>query len=145
MRRQENDRTPVLEQEPHRLDWSRTEIALDRDAELGGVAPARGVEITLGLAFEVVAHAAVDVRGFARDAQQPSAGPVVLDPDGAALPPAVHDAMRKAAQRHFDAMSERRCLRHALEPRRNPSAVLLRKFLRLLDAAAWRHGENHCA
>jgi hypothetical protein len=28
MSRQENDSTPVLEQEPQRLDWSRTEMRL---------------------------------------------------------------------------------------------------------------------
>ena len=57
----------------------------------------------------------------------------------------MHDAMRHAAQRHFDPVRKGRRLRQPLEPRRDPTAVLLREFLRLLHAAARRHGENHLA
>jgi len=53
--------------------------------------------------------------------------------------------MRLAAQRQLDAVRERRRGRQALEPRRDPAAVLLRELFRLLEAAARRHGENHVA
>src|SRR5262245_66013623 len=49
------------------------------------------------------------------------------------------------AQRYLNPGRERRRLRQALEPRRDPAAVLLRELLRLLEAAARRHGENHLA
>ena len=57
----------------------------------------------------------------------------------------MHDAMRRAAQRHLHPVRERRRLRQPLEPRRDPAAVLLRELFRLLHAAARRHGENHLA
>src|SRR5262245_65745961 len=52
--------------------------ALDGDAELGGVAPARGLEIALRLAFEEVAGAAVDVRQLAGDAKHSRAALVEI-------------------------------------------------------------------
>src|SRR5262249_57121973 len=63
--------------------------ALDGDAELGGVAPARGLEIALRLAFEEVAGAAVDVRQLAGDAKQPRAALVRPRPRPAPPAPAV--------------------------------------------------------
>src|SRR6516225_2067255 len=119
--------------------------ALDGNAELGRVAPARGLEIALRLALEEVAGAAVDVRRLARNAQEPVAGFVRLGPHRAAHAAAIDDAMRLAAQRHLDAVRERCRCRQALEPRGDPAAVLLRELFRLLEAAARRHGENHLA
>ena len=73
------------------------------------------------------------------------AAAVGLDPHRAALAAAMHDAMRLAAQRHLHPMRERRGLRQALEPRRDPAAMLLREFLCFPHAAAGRHGENDLA
>src|SRR5262249_56934734 len=61
--------------------------ALDGDAELGGVAPARGLEIALRLAFEEVAGAAVDVRRPAGGAKHPRAPLLGLRPPPAPRPP----------------------------------------------------------
>src|SRR6266511_1929933 len=119
--------------------------ALDANPELVGVTPARGLQLALRLALEEVADAAVDVRRFARDAEQPAAICVGLGPHGAAHAAAVDNAMRLTAQRHVHAMRERRQLRQPLEPRGDPAAVLLREFFCFLDAAARRHGEDHFA
>ena len=70
---------------------------------------------------------------------------VGLGPDRAALAAAMHDAMRHAAQRHLGAMRKRRRLRQPLQPRRDPAAMLLRELVRLLHAAARRHGEHDFA
>ena len=135
----------MLEHEPQRLDWSRTETRLIGDAELGGIAAAGGVEIARRLALEVVADAAVDVRRLAGDAEQPLAVLVGLGPHRAARAAAMHDAVRHAAQRNLGAVRERRGFRQPLQPRRDPAAVLLREFLGFPDAAARRHGEHHLA
>src|SRR5262249_5612176 len=123
--------------------------ALDGNAELGRVAPARGLEIALRFALEEVAGAAVDVPRLAPHPQGPGARVLRLgpprSPHRAAPAAAIDDAMRLAAQRPLDAVRERRRCRQALEPRRNPAAVLLRELFRLLEAAARRHGENHVA
>src|SRR5262249_53019169 len=119
--------------------------ALDGNAELGRVAAARRVEIALRLALEEVADAPVEVRGFARDAEQALAAVVGLGPYRAAHAAAMNDAVRIAAQRHVHPMRERRCFRQPLEPRRDPAAVLLRELFGFLNAAARRHGENHLA
>ena len=61
------------------------------------------------------------------------------------MPGRCDDAVRDAAQRHDRAVRERRRLRQAMQPRRDPAAVLLRECLRLLQAAARRHGEHDLA
>src|SRR5262249_55392019 len=119
--------------------------AFDRDAELGRVAAACSLEITLRLALEKIADAAIDVRRFAGDAEQALPPLLAPDPRRAARAAAMDDAMRLPAQRHFEAVGERRRLRQPLEPRRNPAAVLLRELFGFLYAAARRHGEDHLA
>ncbi len=118
---------------------------LERDVELARMAPARALEIALRLALEEVADAAVDVRALARDAQQEPTFSVSLGPHRSALAAAMHDAVGHTAQRHLGPMREWRRFRQPLEPRRDPAAVLLGEFLRFLQAAARRHGENHFA
>src|SRR5262245_51724548 len=73
--------------------------ALDGNAELGRVAPARGLEIALRLAFEEVAGAAVDVRRLAGNAKQLLAALVRRGPHRAAAAGAVDDAIALTAQR----------------------------------------------
>ena len=57
----------------------------------------------------------------------------------------MHDAVIDAAQRNHRAVREWRRLRQPAEPRRDPAAVLLGEFARLLQAAARRHGEHDFA
>src|SRR5262249_21312325 len=119
--------------------------ALDGNAELGRVAPARRLEIALRLAFEEIAGTAVDVRRLAPNAQPPAARVVRLRPRPAAHAPAAVDAVGVTPQRYLNSVGKGRRRRQALEPRRDPAAVLLRELFRLLEAAARRHGENHLA
>ena len=119
--------------------------ALDGDAELLGGAAARRFEIAQRLAAEEIADAAVDVRRLAGDAEQRLAVRAGLRPHRAAHARPVHDAMLDAAQRQHRAVGERRRLRQAAQPRRDPAAVLLRELLGLADAAARRHGEDDLA
>src|SRR5262249_39326414 len=119
--------------------------ALDGNAELGRVAPARGLENAPRLALEEGAGAAGGARGGARQGKPTARRPGPLRAPRAARAAAIDDAMGFTAQRYLDPMRERRRLRQALEPRRDPAAVLLRELFRLLEAAARRHGENHLA
>ena len=57
----------------------------------------------------------------------------------------MRDAMGDPAQRDLDPVGEWRRLRQPLEPRRNPSAVLLREIACLLETAARRNGQHHPA
>src|SRR5262249_59604811 len=94
--------------------------ACDGEGELGGVAPARGLEIALRLAFEEVAGAAVDVRRLAGDAKHSRAALVGLGPHRAARAAAIDDAMRFTAQRYLHPRRERRRLPQAPEPPPHP-------------------------
>ena len=69
--------------------------------------------------------------GFAGDAQQPVTDIVGRGPDRAAHAAAMDDAVRIAAQRNLEAVRERRRLGQALEPGRDPGAMLLREVARL--------------
>ena len=80
------------------------------------------------LALEKIGDPARDMRRVAGDAEQALARSPALDPDRAALPAPVHDAVIDAAQRDHGAVRERRRLRQPAEPRRDPAAVLLREF-----------------
>src|SRR3982074_1510649 len=119
--------------------------ALDGDTELGRVAVACRVDIPLRLALEEITDAPIDVRRFARDAKEAPPAAVGLGPHRATLAAAMYDAVRLTAQRHLHPMRERRGLRQALEPRRDPAAVLLCELFCFPHAAAWRHRKNHLA
>src|SRR5580698_1776087 len=99
----------------------------DGDAESLGKFQARGFELAPGLAAQVIADAPVEMRRVASDAQQSLAIFGHFGPDRAAHAAAVRDAVRHAAQRHHDAVGERRRLRQPPKPRRDPAAVLLRE------------------
>src|SRR5262249_41716290 len=81
--------------------------ALDRDAELGRVAAARGVEIALRLALEKFADAAVDVRRFAGDAKEARSAVTGLEPHRAAHAAAIDDAMRLPPPRPVQAAAQK--------------------------------------
>ena len=68
MSRQENDSMPVVEQEPQRLDWSRTATRLTATPRSRRIAQAGGFQVALGFAAQKIADAAVDVRRVAGDA-----------------------------------------------------------------------------
>src|SRR5262249_60892311 len=89
--------------------------------------------------------AAVDLRRLSCYASHRLAALFRLGPHRAARTASIDDAVGFTAQRYLDPMLERRRLRQALEPRRDPAPVLLRELFRLLEAAARRHGENHLA
>ncbi len=55
------------------------------------------------------------------------------------------DPVIEPAQRQHGAVDEGHRLRQALEPRRDPGAVLLGEFAGLLQAAARRQGQHHFA
>src|SRR5674476_1051150 len=84
-----------------------------------------------------------DMRCLTGDAEQALIASAALDPYRATLLLAMRDAVFDAAQRNRDAVREGRRFGQPAEPRRDPAAVLLREFARLLQAAARRHGEHH--
>ena len=115
----------------------------DADAERRGEYPAGDVEIALGLAAQEIADTTIDVPRVAGDAKQPLAARVDFRPYRAAHAGPVHDAVRFAAQRHHGAIGEGHGFRQPAEPRRDPTAVLLGEFARVLERAARRDGEDH--
>src|SRR5580692_2748843 len=117
----------------------------DGDAESLGKFQARGFELAPGLAAQVIADAPVEMRRVAGDAQQSLAVTGYFSPDGATHAAAVCDAVRYAAQRHHDAVGERRRLRQPPEPCGDPAAVLLRERARFLQRAARRDRQNDFA
>jgi hypothetical protein len=119
--------------------------ALDVDPQPCGIAAAGRFQIAPRFALEEVADAAIQMGRLAGDAHDALAAIVGLGPDRAAHAAAMHDAMRDAAQRNLDAMHEGRRFRQALEPRRDPSAVLLREVSGFPHDAARRHGEHDLA
>ena len=137
---------PVVEHEPQRLDWSRTEMRLMVTPSLLGSAAAgrlrdRAAPRGAGNPRHGGRHAAPRPQRRAAP-RRPRRSPVHTVPRS---PGPMHDAMLDAAQRQHRAVGEGRRLRQTAQPRRDPAAVLLRERLGLADAAARRHGEDHFA
>src|SRR5665647_2893904 len=105
-----------------------------------GRAPAGGFQIAFYFALEKIGYPARDMRFLTGDAEQALIASAALDPYRAALLLAMRDAVFDAAQRNHGAVREGRRFGQPAEPRRDPAAVLLREFARLLQAAARRHG-----
>ena len=135
----------MVEHEPQRLDWSRTETRLTATPSCSAAR-----RLAASRSRRASRRRKSPTRRStcgASPATQSSGSPSVagLGPDRAAHARPVHDAMLDAAQRHDRAVGERRGLRQAAQPRRDPAAVLLRELLGLAHAAARRHGEDDLA
>ncbi len=115
------------------------------DAHAVRITPRRRFHVAPGFALEIVADPARQMPRIAGDAQEPLAVLADLGPRRAARLRPMRDAMRNAAQRQFAARRERRRLRQTAQARGNPGAVPLRERLRLLEAAARRHGQDDLA
>ena len=133
----------MVEHEPQRLDWIADRHPLDGDAERCGRAPARRFQVAFDLALEKIGDPARDMRLGAGDAEQRS--PVVAG--SRSTPCRAARAGARCGDRRRAAASPCRARngagsRQPVEPRRDPAAVLLGEFARLLQAAARRHGEH---
>ena len=119
----------MVEHEPQRLDWSRIDTRLMRDAERFRRLPARRFQVELGFTLEKIGNPPRHMRLLAGNAQQPLAVAAGLDPDGAALSAPVHDAVIEAAQRHHIAVREGERFRQtvAAAPRSSRSASARRR------------------
>ncbi len=90
-------------------------------------------------------HPAIDMIEAACDTDDLLAAVARLGPDRAALAGAMHDPVRRAAQRHHDAGMERCSLGQTPEARRDPAAMKLCELLGLRDRATRRHGQYRFA
>ena len=84
------------------------------------------------------------IRRLTGDAEQRMPAPA-LGPDRAARALAMLDPVADATQRQERAVRKRHGVRQPPQPRRDPGAVLLRKFSRLPHAAARRHRKHDLA
>ena len=97
--RHENDKWPVVVQEPHRLTWSAEPDRLDPDAEHHGVAERGAFEIPPRLALHEIENPAAEVLGSAGHDQDRSLA-VQRHGDRAASRRHVADAMDDATKRN---------------------------------------------
>ena len=135
----------MVEHEPHRLDWSRTEMRLTLTPSVLRSTPAGRSR----------SRCASRRRKSPTRRSTCGASPATQSKCSPPSPCSVHTVPRlpgrctmrcvDAAQRHHGAVGERRRLRQPPQPRRDPAAVLLRERLGLAHAAARRHGEDHLA
>ena len=135
----------MVEHEPQRLDGSRidTRLTATPSASAARRLAASRSPLTSRLRKSEIRRATCGAAPATQSRRSPASPSSIQTVPRCSAP--VHDAVIDAAQRDHGAMRERRRYGQPAEPRRDPAAMFLGEFARLLQAAARRHGEHDFA